>query len=47
MNPLMARREEIEGLFSQPEVVADSPRLIELQKEHSYISDRISVLEEQ
>ena len=47
MKPLEARRDEIEALFSDPEVVSDSARLVELQKEHSYLSDQLSLLEEQ
>ncbi len=47
MKPLEARRDEIEALFSDPGVVSDSSRLVELQKEHSYLSDQLASLEEQ
>ncbi|HPF32587.1 MAG TPA: hypothetical protein PK907_06165, partial [Candidatus Sabulitectum sp.] len=47
MKPLEARRDEIETLFSDPGVVSDSSRLVELQKEHSYLSDQLASLEEQ
>ncbi len=47
MVPLETRRKEIETLFCQQEVVNNSNMLVELQKEHSYLSDEITALEEQ
>jgi ATP-binding cassette subfamily F protein 3 len=47
MKPLENRRDEIENLFSVPEIVNDSVKLVELQKEHSYVSDHLAALEEQ
>lgn len=47
MKPLENRLHEIEALFCSADVVSDSAKLVELQKEHSYVSDRIASLEEQ
>ncbi len=47
MQPHETRRREIEALFTQPEVINNSNLLVNLQKEHSYLTDEISVLEEQ
>lgn len=47
MKPLEQRREEIESLFSDPDIIGDTSRLVELQKEHSYVTDQLSALEEQ
>ncbi len=46
MKPFELRRKEIEDLFGKPEVINNSTRLVELQKEHAYLSDEISALEE-
>jgi len=47
MRPLEDRRKEIESLFADPEVTGNSQQVVELQKEHSYLTDEIAVLEEQ
>ncbi len=47
MEPHETRRREIEALFAEPEVINNSQLLVELQKEHSYLTDEISMLEEQ
>ncbi|MCD4706122.1 MAG: ATP-binding cassette domain-containing protein [Candidatus Sabulitectum sp.] len=47
MQPYETRRKEIESLFARPEVINNSQLLVELQKEHSYLSDEITDLEEQ
>jgi len=38
---LEEKREELEGMLQDPVVIADSRRLVELQKEHAYISHEI------
>ncbi|MCK5133450.1 MAG: ABC-F family ATP-binding cassette domain-containing protein [Candidatus Sabulitectum sp.] len=47
MAPFETRRMEIEALFTEQEVINNSQLLVELQKEHSYLSDEIALLEEQ
>ena len=47
MEPHEVRRREIEELFSQPEIINNSHLLVELQKEHAYLTDELSALEEQ
>ena len=44
--PLETRRKEIEALFAEPEVINNSTLLVKIQKEHSYLSEKISELEE-
>ncbi len=44
--PFETRRIEIEALFADQEVINNSKLLVELQKEHSYLSDEIASLEE-
>ena len=46
IQPHETRRKEIESLFTQPEVINNSQLLVELQKEHSHLSDEIAALEE-
>ena len=47
MEPHETRRREIEELFSLPEVINNSQLLVKLQKEHAYLTDELSALEEQ
>jgi ATP-binding cassette subfamily F protein 3 len=47
MEPHEKRRKEIEALFCQPDIINNSSVLVELQKEHAYLTDEISALEEQ
>ena len=45
--PLAEKRDELESRLSDPEVIADSALLVELQKEHSYLSSRIDEWQKQ
>lgn len=47
IKPFQKKIEEIEEQFSLPEVLNNSAKLVELQKEHARISDRINTLEEE
>ncbi len=47
IKPLEQKIEEIEKQFSLPEVLNNSAKLVELQKEHARISNKISTLEEE
>ncbi|PIE52169.1 hypothetical protein CSA37_07935 [Candidatus Fermentibacteria bacterium] len=47
MRPLEKRREEIEELFSDHEVISNTSKLVELQKEHSCLSNSLTELENQ
>jgi len=47
IKPFEQKIEEIEKQFSLPEVLNNSAKLVELQKEHARISDKISTLEEE
>jgi len=39
--PLEEKREELESLLQDPDIISDIPRLIELQKEHAYVCQQI------
>jgi len=39
--PLEEKREELEALLQDPEIISDSARLVDLQKEHSYVCQEI------
>jgi ATP-binding cassette subfamily F protein 3 len=39
--PLEGKREELEGFLQDPEIISDTPRLVELQKEHAYVCQEI------
>jgi ATP-binding cassette subfamily F protein 3 len=39
--PLEEKREELEGLLQDPEVISVTQRLVELQKEHAYVCQEI------
>jgi phenylalanyl-tRNA synthetase beta subunit len=39
--PLEEKREELEALLQDPEIISDTARLVELQKEHAYVCQKI------
>lgn len=44
--PLEEKREELEGLLGDPAVLSDSTRIMELQREHSYVCKEIEGYQE-
>ncbi|MCK4806631.1 MAG: ATP-binding cassette domain-containing protein, partial [Candidatus Aegiribacteria sp.] len=39
--PLEEKREELEALLQDPDIISDSARLVDLQKEHAYVCQEI------
>ncbi|MCK4504926.1 MAG: ABC-F family ATP-binding cassette domain-containing protein [Candidatus Aegiribacteria sp.] len=44
--PLEEKREQLEGLLADPDVLSDSTRIMELQREHSYVCKEIEGYQE-